>query len=111
MPIIHLVTTYRDVGGDRRQSGLADAGGGPQQPRKNVLRHNMAGLPGCAIMPRLHEPCDMIVDTKKRYDCFKGTDLDLSLRSHGVDTVLITGINTNSCVLAPQRPPAAAIMR
>jgi nicotinamidase-related amidase len=41
-----------------------------------------------------------VVDTKKRYDCFRGTDLDTTLRTHGIDTVLITGINTNSCVLA-----------
>jgi nicotinamidase-related amidase len=40
------------------------------------------------------------VDTKKRYDCFVGTDLDFVLRTHGINTVLITGVNTNSCVLA-----------
>ena len=43
---------------------------------------------------------DFIIDAKKRYDCFTATDLDLSLRAHGVDTVLITGVNTNSCVIA-----------
>jgi nicotinamidase-related amidase len=40
------------------------------------------------------------VATKKRYDCFVGTDLDFLLRSHGINTVLITGVNTNSCVLS-----------
>jgi biuret amidohydrolase len=43
---------------------------------------------------------DFVVSTKKRYDCFVGTDLDFLLRSHGVNTLLITGVNTNSCVLA-----------
>ena len=28
------------------------------------------------------------------------TDLDFLLRSHGINTLLITGVNTNSCVLA-----------
>ena len=48
----------------------------------------------------LLDPRDFVVDTKKRYDCFLGTDLDFVLRSHGINTLLITGVNTNSCVLA-----------
>ena len=40
-----------------------------------------------------------MADTKKCYDCFVGTDLDFVLKSHGANTLLITGINTNSCVL------------
>jgi biuret amidohydrolase len=43
---------------------------------------------------------DFVVNTKKRYDCFLGTDLDFLPRSHGIDTRLITGVNTNSCLLA-----------
>jgi len=49
-------------------------------------------------MPQLLDPRDFVVNTKKRYDCFLGTDLDFLLRSHGVNTLLITGVNTNSCV-------------
>ena len=41
-----------------------------------------------------------VVDTKKRYGCFVGTDLDFVLKSQGVNTLFIAGINTNSCVLA-----------
>jgi biuret amidohydrolase len=37
---------------------------------------------------------------KRRYDCFLGTDLEFTLRHLGVNTLLITGVNTNSCVLA-----------
>ena len=43
---------------------------------------------------------DWIVNTKKRYDCFVGTDLDFTLRAHGINTLIITGVNTNSCVLS-----------
>ena len=53
-----------------------------------MLKHNINGMPGCEVMPQLLDPSDFIVDAKKRYDCFIATDLDLSLRSHGVDTVL-----------------------
>jgi ureidoacrylate peracid hydrolase len=39
-----------------------------------------------------------IVITKHRYDAFHGTDLDLILRSHGVRTVVLTGVSTHVCV-------------
>jgi nicotinamidase-related amidase len=42
----------------------------------------------------------MIVNTKKRYDCFLGTDLDITLKAHGIDSLLVLGVNTNSCVIA-----------
>jgi nicotinamidase-related amidase len=100
LPIVHCVTTYRDVAEIRANPFWRTRAEDPNATRKNVLRHNLAGSPGCAIMPGLREAGDLVVDTKKRYDCFQGTDLDLTLRAHGINTVLITGINTNSCVLA-----------
>lgn len=100
IPIIHLVTTYRDVDEIRANPFWRTRAEDPNATRKNVLRHNLAGSPGCTIMPGLHQPGDMIVNTKKRYDCFQGTDLDITLRTHGINMLLITGINTNSCVLA-----------
>ena len=58
-------------------------------------------MPGVAIIPELYDrERDWVVDTKKRYDCFIGTDLDFILRAHGINTLLVTGVNTNSCVLA-----------
>jgi nicotinamidase-related amidase len=100
IPIIHCVTTYRDEHEIRANPFWRVLAEDPASTRKNALRHNLAGSPGCTIMPGLHQPGDMIVDTKKRYDCFQGTDLDTVLRTHGINAVLITGINTNSCVLA-----------
>ena len=66
-----------------------------------MLRHNLKGMPGVTIMPELYDAKrDLVVDTKKRYDCFLGTDLAFNLRAHGINTLLLTGVNTNSCVLA-----------
>jgi biuret amidohydrolase len=48
----------------------------------------------------LDEARDWLVDTKKRFNCFAATDLDLLLRSHGLNTLIITGVNTNGCVLS-----------
>jgi biuret amidohydrolase len=100
IPIVHLVTTNRDVEEIRANPFWRVLSEDPNSTRKNAMRHNLKGSPGCTIMPGLHEPEDFVVDTKKRYDCFQGTDLDMLLRTHGINTVLITGINTNSCVLA-----------
>jgi biuret amidohydrolase len=52
------------------------------------------------LMPGIGREGDTVIMTKKRYDCFVGTDLEFVLRSAGSDSVLVTGVNTNSCVLA-----------
>lgn len=100
IPIVHCVATYRDADEIRANPTWRARADDPADPRKNALKHNLAGSPGCSIMPELQDASDLVVDTKKRYDCFTATDLDLTLRAHGIDTVLITGVNTNSCVLA-----------
>jgi nicotinamidase-related amidase len=100
IPVVHLLTQYRDAEEIRANPFWRTRAEDPTATRKNVLRHNIMGMPGCTVMPALRQPGDWVVDTKKRYDCFVGTDLDFTLRAHGVNTLLITGVNTNSCVLA-----------
>jgi len=101
IPIVHLVTKYRDDAEIRSNPFWRTRADDPSASRKNVERHNIEGMPGCEIMPALYDPeRDWVVDTKKRYDCFVATDLDFMLRRHGINTLLITGVNTSSCVLA-----------
>jgi nicotinamidase-related amidase len=100
IPVIHLVTSYRDADEIRANPFWRTCAEDPAATRKNAMRHNIIGGPGCTVMPQLLDAGDFIVNTKKRYDCFLGTDLDFLLRSHGINTLLITGVNTNSCVLA-----------
>jgi nicotinamidase-related amidase len=100
IPVVHLLTQYRDAEEIGANPFWRTRAEDPAATRKNVLRHNIMGMPGCTVMPALRQPSDWVVDTKKRYDCFVGTDLDFTLRAHGVNTLLITGVNTNSCVLA-----------
>jgi nicotinamidase-related amidase len=100
IPVIHLVTSYRDVEEIRANPFWRTRAEDPTATRKNVMRHNIIGGPGCTVMPQLLDPGDFVVNSKKRYDCFMATDLDFLLRSHGINTLLITGVNTNSCVLA-----------
>lgn len=100
IPVIHLVTSYRDADEIRANPFWRTLAEDPTATRKNAMRHNIIGGPGCTVMPQLLDASDFVVSTKKRYDCFVGTDLDFLLRSHGINALLITGVNTNSCVLA-----------
>jgi nicotinamidase-related amidase len=101
IPIVHCMTTYRDASEIRINPAWRERSENPNNPRKNVLRHNIRGLPGCTLIDAVYDPArDHVVDAKKRYDCFIATDLELVLRARGVNTVLVTGVNTNSCVLA-----------
>jgi len=47
------------------------------------------------VAPLAHEP----VVVKRRYSGFYMTDLELILKSFGVETVFIAGVNTNNCCL------------
>jgi nicotinamidase-related amidase len=98
--VVHLLTQYRDAEEIRANPFWRTRAENSENPRKNVLRHNLAGMPGCSIMPEVFDARDHVVDTKKRYDCFVGTDLDFLLRARGINTLFVTGVNTNSCVLS-----------
>jgi nicotinamidase-related amidase len=100
VPVVHVVTSYRsaaEIASNPWWSAVADTGAS----RSNAMRHQLPGSPGLELMPEVYEAdYDLVVDSKKRYDCFVATDLDHVLRSRSLDTVLLTGVNTNSCVLA-----------
>ena len=101
IPVVHQVTSYRDAEEIRSNPFWRSRADDPNATRRNVERHNIQGSPGCETIPELLDAeLDWLVDTKKRYDCFVATDLDFVLRKHGINTVLITGVNTNSCVLS-----------
>jgi ureidoacrylate peracid hydrolase len=51
------------------------------------------------------EPGDILL-YKPRYGSFTGTDLDLILRSNGIDSIIITGICTNICCETTAREAA-----
>jgi len=69
--------------------------------KKSVLdQHNIEGSILTEVIPSLYnKETDYIIDNKKRLNCFTNTDLEHLLRILGVKTVVLTGINTNTCVL------------
>ena len=100
LPIVHVMTSYRaveEIASNPWFAAVADTGA----TRGNALRHQLPGSPGLELMPDVYDAeYDLVVTGKKRYDCFAATDLDHLLRSRSIDKLLLTGVNTNSCVLA-----------
>ncbi len=99
IPIVHVVTVYRDCGEILSNPHWKQKNDEPNSTRRGIATHNIAGSPGTQIITELYKNGDYIVNTKKRYSGFFGTDLDFLLRQMDVETVILAGINTSSCVL------------
>ena len=55
------------------------------------------GADSAALHPRLVVGSEDILLDKPRFGAFHGTDLEMILRSRGIDTIIISGIATNVC--------------
>jgi len=110
IPVIHVVLVYRrlpGIGSEGMRSHFWKALHAAQAEtdrltpgrRSTVREHNIEGSPGTQIIPELYREGDYVIDNKKRLDCFYGTDLRQLLDTLGVKSVILMGINTNTCVL------------
>lgn len=108
VPVIYVLLTYRRT----TPPGLENMGNpfwraveaareSMTPGRRSTIRlHNQEGSPQTETPPELApQPGDVVLRTKKRLSAFYGTELDVLLRAHGIETVVIAGINTNTCVL------------
>lgn len=107
IPVIHVVLTLRDIPGLGAENMFNPFWKAVQETnisltvgvKGNVGAHNVQGSVQCAIIPELYDPAkDWVIDNKKRFSAFYGTDLEILLRTLGVDTLVLIGINTNTCV-------------
>ena len=101
LPIIFTQEAHRPGGVDAGREADAGAGagypgGGPDSP---VPPHCIEGTAGIEIVEELAPSPEDFRISKRRYSCFLGTDLDLLLRNLGVETLLVTGLDSNVCVL------------
>jgi biuret amidohydrolase len=96
VPIVQVVTRYRRPSESTSNPFWASK---RSLARARQSEHNLFGSPGTQVIPEFADPRDIIVDTKKRYSAFFHTDLEFVLRDLGARTVILTGVNTNSCVL------------
>jgi len=64
-----------------------------------ISGHNLVASPQTEVMPELEPgPGDVVITAKHRLSSFLDTDLDSWLRALGTETLLLIGINTNTCV-------------
>lgn len=59
----------------------------------------LRGTPGAQVLAEIEVKDTDMVLPKRRFSAFFKTDLDQTLRTKGVDTVAVAGINTHFCVL------------
>lgn len=99
IPIIHVVTEYRESGEIAANPFWEAIHNDPEKARKGILQHNLAGSTGTEIIPALWAPGDLRVGGKKRYNCFQATGLEFLLHRLNAETLILAGINTTTCVL------------
>lgn len=86
--VIHTQAVLRR---DRSNMGVM---GDIRAVREGVLDR---GNDTTALHPDLVVTSSDIVLEKPRFGAFHGSDLEVILRSHGIDTVIISGISTEAC--------------
>jgi nicotinamidase-related amidase len=63
--------------------------------------HCLESTPGCELIEGLDvQPQDYRIRSKRRYDSFMGTDLDLWLRCQKIENLVCCGVTTHVCVMS-----------
>lgn len=96
--IFHVTTAYRSGEEVLANPKWADTEASAGDSRESISEHNREGSTGTEIMPALRDESDIYVLPKKRYSPFLNTDLEFLLRTHGIERLVIAGVNTNTCV-------------
>jgi len=108
IPVVHVVMTHRRLpypGAESMGNPFWKAVEAARQSLvpgrpSTITGHNLEGSPQTEIIPELGPASgDYVIRSKKRLSAFYGTDLEFLLRSLGVSTIALGGINTNTCVL------------
>lgn len=67
--------------------------------RSRMKVHSLRGTQGAEVIDDLEPKSTDMILPKRRFSAFFKTDLDQTLRTRGVDTLIITGMTTEVCVL------------
>jgi nicotinamidase-related amidase len=108
IPVIHAYVTRRqeELDAGIHTGGLAysivgrdiEASQAPHLPAR-TRGDRVVGSPESQVPAQLVEPSDVHVTSKKSLDGFSGTDLNFLLhRTYRAKNVLLSGINTDTCV-------------
>lgn len=104
IPIIHVSTVYEPpllANHPFERAMLETKESFTPHRASDFARHKRPGSVEGELMPQLDvRPEDIRVDSKRTFDSFHGTPLELLLRFMQRDTLIFAGCNTNTCVLA-----------
>jgi nicotinamidase-related amidase len=81
-----------------RQEFAPDLSDAFREMRRDNIRVTIKGTEGCRIIPELTPAADDLHVIKKRYSVFFGTQFDDIIRTRGIDTLVLAGVNTHACV-------------
>ncbi|MCS7115754.1 MAG: cysteine hydrolase [Nitrososphaerota archaeon] len=108
VPIIHVILQIRQISDHLTEASINPFWNAVEtvketltpHKRSVIFKHNIVGSVQTEIMPEVApQKGDYVIDNKKRLSAFYGTDLEILLRTLKVDTLIIVGVNTNTCVL------------
>ena len=67
--------------------------------QSDYAHHKLEGSREAEMMPELApDPKDLLITSKRRFDMFYGTNLEILLRVLKTEAVILAGANTNTCV-------------
>ena len=89
LPVFHILRIHRPDGTDVEII---------RQEKFKKLPFAVAGTKGAAVIDELAPRAGEYILTKTRMSAFIGTELDLMLRTLGITTVVVTGIQTPNCI-------------
>jgi biuret amidohydrolase len=105
IPVVHVYVSRRPIELDRGLAGPKVATSNRHRVSQNVqtevrdIPDRLSGSPQAEVPSSLVGPNDVHVTTKKSLDGFLDTDLDVVLRRVlRADTLVISGVNTDTCV-------------
>lgn len=105
IPVIHVYVRHRPIELERDLSGALGRVTSRHGMSQNALAgprsipNRLEGSPQAEVPPQLLGPDDVHVTSKKCTDGYLGTELEVLLaRVYRPDVVVITGINTDTCV-------------
>jgi ureidoacrylate peracid hydrolase len=97
-PIVQVIEKAKSAGSlivyikDNHRDGVPDKEFWIREP------HCLEGTWGAELIDELQPQDDDYVIKKRRFSSFFQTELDLTLRNHDIETLIIVGVVTNICV-------------
>ena len=98
IPVIYVVVGFR--------KGFPEIGSGTAASFAAVAKSGMTGLEEPTVDPSVAPEAGEMVVTKRRVSAFAGSDLEVILRGHRIEHLVLTGIATSGVVLSTVREAA-----